>query len=71
MVEQEKRHETVKNITSTIMDISERMGILALNGSIQAARLGSAGNPFKVVASEMRTLSDEIGRIIINVESDG
>ncbi|HAK45470.1 MAG TPA: hypothetical protein DCO79_06075 [Spirochaeta sp.] len=69
-IEQKKRYETVTEISKQIQDISERMGILSLNGSIQAARLGSAGNPFKIVASEMRKLSEEIGRIIISIEVD-
>lgn len=68
--EQKLRCKTVVNISKQIKDISERMGILLLNGSIQAARLGNSGNSFKIVASEMRLLSEEVGRIILSIETE-
>lgn len=61
--ELEKRMQNFSELSGQIKDIAERMGILSLNGSIQAARLGQLGNPFKIVASEMRTLSEEIETI--------
>jgi methyl-accepting chemotaxis protein len=51
-------------------DIAERMAILSLNGSIQAARLGEKGGPFKVVAHEMQSLAGEIGELINQVEEN-
>ena len=68
--EQLKRREVIARISGEVTDISERMSILSLNGSIQAARLGRAGDPFKVVASEMRVLSGEIGKIMTSIESE-
>lgn len=43
-----------KNITK----ISKQTGLLSLNASVEAARAGSAGKGFDVVASEMKELSD-------------
>lgn len=61
--EQQKRREMVAEFSARIRDIAERMSVLALNGSIQASRLGAKGAPFKVVAGEMRELSNEVARI--------
>ncbi len=43
---------------SVITDITETTSILALNASIQAARAGTAGKAFAVVASEIRKHAD-------------
>ncbi len=61
---QKMLHEIVENIT----DISDRIGVVALNGSIQSSHLGHEGNSFKVVANEMKKLSDEIAKLINQIE---
>lgn len=66
--DQDDRLKVIQGIVESVKDISERMGILALNGSIQAARLGEKGGPFKVVAHEMQSLAGEIGELISQVE---
>ncbi len=57
--------ESSKNVLSslaTILDLSERTGILAMNASIEAARAGNSGKGFSIIAGEVRTLAEEIKR---------
>ncbi len=59
-----KEREKVREMEVTIVDIAERMRILSMNGSIQAAKLGEKGQAFKIVVAEMRKLAEQIHQIV-------
>ncbi|GEM_PF-3865938 len=52
--------DRVLEILKVISDISERTHLLAINAAIEASRAGNQGKGFGVVATEIRSLSDNV-----------
>ncbi|GEM_PF-4855405 len=59
----------IMNITALVFKIAEKTNLLALNASIEAARVGKDGAGFAVVASEVKNLADETRRNVDWIKS--
>lgn len=59
--------EKIKELTESILDISNQTKMLSLNASIEAARAGEAGRGFAIVASEIGDLSNQTSVAVSNI----
>ena len=59
----------IEDVMKLVDSISQETNLLALNASIEAARVGEAGKGFAVVANEVRRLADETKNSTSNVRT--
>ena len=59
----------IQSLAGDVSRISLQTSMLAINAGIEAARSGSAGLGFNVIAREIRTLADESGRVSAQLKS--
>ena len=64
-----EKTKSVAGITGAIQDVSDRTNILAINASIEAARAGSVGKGFRIIANEVRTLAGQTGDFAKQIDS--
>ena len=68
-----RHREEIRRIVSMkaqVADVAERMKVVALNGSILAAKLGDKGRSFKIVVAEIKKLAEGINQLIENFSED-
>ena len=63
----EDKSSQVREMTREIDDVAQQTNILAINASIEAARAGSAGKGFHIIAKEIRNLSTQTQEFANNI----
>lgn len=61
---------TIVDMAKEIEDISQKTNMLALNASIESARAGEAGKGFSVVAQEIRKLSLDTDKSLVEIKNN-
>ncbi|HRG46424.1 MAG TPA: methyl-accepting chemotaxis protein [Leptospiraceae bacterium] len=62
--------KNITNVVIVIKEISERVNLLSLNASIEAARAGQYGRGFAIVAGEVSKLADQTASSIKEIEEN-
>lgn len=58
----------IEGVALSIRDVSDRTNILAINASIEAARAGTVGRGFRIIANEVRSLAGQTGDFAKQIE---
>lgn len=64
-----EKAKSIASVTGSIQDVSDRTNILAINASIEAARAGTVGKGFRIIANEVRTLAGQTGDFAKTIET--
>ncbi len=64
----EENVQVINSYLSGIRDVSDRTGLLAINSSIEAARVGNAGKGFSVLAGEIQGLARSSKEISLQID---
>lgn len=64
----ENNVQVINGFLSGIRDVSDRTGLLAINSSIEAARVGTAGKGFSVLAGEIQGLARSSKEISLQID---
>jgi methyl-accepting chemotaxis protein len=64
----ENNVKVINGFLSGIRDVSDRTGLLAINSSIEAARVGTAGKGFSVLAGEIHGLAKSSKDISLQID---
>ncbi|NJL71227.1 MAG: hypothetical protein HC888_06245 [Candidatus Competibacteraceae bacterium] len=56
-----EKSRTIADATGRIQDVSDRTNVLAINASIEAARAGTVGRGFRIIAGEVKNLASQTG----------
>lgn len=67
-LEDAKVVKEIEVLSSSIMEITEQINLLALNASIEAARAGEAGRGFAVVATEIGGLAEQSKQTVSKIQ---
>lgn len=64
-----QKSNNIKELTGAIQDVSDRTNVLSINASIEAARAGEAGRGFRIIAGEVKKLSEQTNDFAENIEN--
>ncbi|SFG85218.1 Methyl-accepting chemotaxis protein [Lachnospiraceae bacterium C7] len=68
-IEGSRKVEQIDSLTIDILDIASQTNLLALNASIEAARAGTAGRGFAIVAQEISSLAENSKHTAENIQT--